>query len=114
MIWPAIVSFAIAAIGGITLASMKLTGRPLPLWLAGFHGLFAALGLILLAIALIQYGGPPLLSISLLIFVLAALGGAMMFFGYYVRSRPLPVPLVLVHGALAISALTLTLIAAVG
>ena len=113
MLWAAIVVFAIAAVGGLTLAAMRLAKKPLPLYLAAAHGIFAALGLILLAIALAGSGGPDLLVISLIIFVLAALGGAAMFFGFYLRSRPLPIPLVLGHGALAVTALVLALIVAV-
>lgn len=112
MHWVAIVSFAIAVAAGISLVSLRFSRNCLPVWLAGVHGVFAGLGLILLSIHVAANGGSPLLVVSLAIFVLAALGGVTMFFGYYLRSQPLPIPLMLSHGGLGATALTLTLVGA--
>jgi hypothetical protein len=75
--WAAVL-FAIAALGGATLATLHFRGRsPLPMPLALLHGLLAAGGLVLLVIAaLTQPGFGGLALASLVIFVIAALGYA--------------------------------------
>jgi hypothetical protein len=49
----------------------------------------------------------------LTVFVLAALGGFTLF-SFHLRSRPMPVFLVLVHGAAAITAFVILLVVAFG
>lgn len=107
--WAAIL-FAIAALGGATLATLHFRGRtPLPTPLALLHGLLAASGLVLLiAAALTQpaFGGLGLAA--LVIFVLAALGGFYLF-AHQLRGKPLPSPVVLIHGGAAVLAFGLLL-----
>jgi hypothetical protein len=52
MLIASIILFAIAALGGATLAGTRLTNRPLPFSLALAHGVLAAAGLILLIAAM--------------------------------------------------------------
>jgi hypothetical protein len=107
--WTAIL-FGVAALGGLSIAIMRLSGMPRPpTWMAVGHGLVAATALGMLIYCAIV--GIPLLSqIALGLFVLAALGGIFIFLTYHLRERPLPIPLILGHGALALAALTLLLI----
>jgi uncharacterized membrane protein (UPF0136 family) len=98
----ALTAFAIAAAVGATLAYLRIVKKDVSMPLALIHGLFAATGLVLLIVAFSQIGG-KVLTIDLALFVLAALGGFTLF-SYHLRSRPMPVPLVLVHGAAAIVA----------
>jgi hypothetical protein len=48
--------------------------------------------------------------LALGLFVLAALGGAYMFFGKHLRGEPLPTPVVIVHGLAAVSGFVVLLI----
>jgi hypothetical protein len=107
--WAAIV-FAVAALGGATLATLHFRGRsPLPMALALLHGVLAASGLVLLiAAALAQPGFGGLALASLVIFFIAALGGFYLF-SFHLRGRPLPSPVVLIHGTAAVVAFLLLL-----
>ena len=107
----AAVVLGLAALGGLTLAAIRLSGtlRP-PTWMAIGHGIVAATGLILLGYAAASDGIPQLAQISLGILVLAALGGATIFLGFHMRQRALPIPLVLGHGLLALTGFILLLV----
>jgi hypothetical protein len=107
----AAVVLGLAALGGLTLAGIRLSGRPLPpTWMALGHGAVAAVGLILLVYAAISSGIPGLAQVALGVFVLAALGGAAIFLGFHLKQRPLPIPLVLGHGLIAVTGLVLLLV----
>ena len=98
----ALIVLALAALGGLTVAVIRLRGRPYPpLWMALGHGIVAATGLGLLIYAAINPGLPQKGQIALGILILAALGGATMLLGFHLRNRPLPVPLVIGHGLIA-------------
>jgi hypothetical protein len=104
-LWSAIL-FAMAALGGLTLAALHFRGRGRerpPTALAVVHGLVAALALVLLVIAALgaAAGSSALPWIAVAIFVVAALGGAYMFLGKHLRGEPLPSNVVILHGALA-------------
>jgi hypothetical protein len=100
----------LAALGGLAMLVIRLGGAPRPpTWIALGHGLIAAIGVVLLAYAAYDAGIPQHAQIALGIFVAAALGGAVLFFGYHLKERPLPVPFILVHGLIALSGLGLLL-----
>jgi hypothetical protein len=108
----ATIALVIAAIGGVTMVTIRLSGRPNPpTWLAIAHGAMALFGVGLLAGWCAAYGLPPLARIALGVFVLAALGGATLFVRYQLKNRPLPIVLVLGHGLLALAGLTLLIVA---
>jgi hypothetical protein len=107
----AVMVLALAALGGATLVAMRLSGTLIPpTWMAIGHGLVAATGLAILAYFVFTSGGPDLVKAALGVFVLAALGGAGIFLGFHMRNRPLPIPLVLGHGLIAITGYVLLLI----
>ena len=107
--WAAIV-LGLAALGGATLATIRLRGAPLPpLWMALGHGLVAATGVVLLAYAAYDPGIPQLAQIALGIFVVAALGGATLFLGFHLKGKALPIPLVIGHGLIAVTGYVLLL-----
>lgn len=99
----AIVLFALAATGGLLLASLRLRNKPLPMPLALLHGAGAAAGLVALALAVVPDGAPGQARIALGLFVVAALGGFTLF-SFHLRSKPLPVAIVVVHGLVAVIA----------
>jgi hypothetical protein len=111
MFTAAIILFAIAALGGITLAFMHFRGRtPPPLALAILHGLVAASGLVVLLLAVLKIGigGAP--TVALAFFLLAALGGFALL-SFHLRGRALPNGLVAGHGLLAVTGFVVLLAA---
>jgi len=99
----AAILFAIAAVGGAIMAAMRLGGRPLPpLGLAILHGLIAAAGLITLIVAVSGGTAPTMALVAVAGFVIAALGGLTMILLFHLKQKPLPIPLMLVHGGVAV------------
>jgi hypothetical protein len=110
----AAILFAVAAIAGLTIAFIRLNGRDFPpMWLALLHGAFAASGLVALAMVVIGGGAAQPARIALGGFVLAALGGFFLF-SFHLRRRALPVPLIAIHGLVAVVAFALLLAAILG
>jgi ABC-type xylose transport system permease subunit len=100
----AVALLAIAAAGGLVMAYLRFFGgaeRP-PSWLAMLHGLLAASGLTLLLFAGLTQGIPRLAWIGTGLLVLAALGGAYLNLAFHDKRVPLPKPIVLGHGGLAV------------
>ena len=104
----AVVVFAVAALVGATLAYVRIVKKDVSMPLAVVHGIFAATGLVLLILGFIRMGGSGI-TVALAIFLIAALGGFVLF-SFHLRSRPLPVPLVLIHGAAAVVAFVVLLV----
>src|SRR6476619_6777238 len=100
-----IIVLGLAALGGATMAGIRLSGTPRPpTWLALAHGLIAAVGLVMLGNVWMQSDIPWIAQVAFGLFILAALGGAAMFFGYHLRGLPLPITFVLGHGLTAVAA----------
>jgi hypothetical protein len=98
----AAIVLALAAVGGLTLAVIRIRGAPWPpLWMALGHGGVAAVGVGLLIYAAVSTGIPVLAKVALGLFVLAALGGAVLLLGFHLRSKALPIPFVIGHGLIA-------------
>jgi hypothetical protein len=95
--------FALAALVGITLAALHLKKKDVSVSLALVHGLAAAVGLVLLIIAVVQMSSAGPVGVALAIFVIAALGGFVLFAMHLMRKR-LPPGLIVVHGLLAVAA----------
>jgi hypothetical protein len=113
MLQTAVCLFALAALGGVVMAGIRFGGkRNPPVWLTMGHGLLAAGGLTLLAYAAFALGVASLARIALGLFVVAALGGAIMNLNYQWKQRPLPAGLLVVHALVAVTAFGLLLVAA--
>ena len=98
-----LVLFAVAAVAGLTMAIMHFRGTSPPKTvLAVLHGLFAASGLVVLLLALINagFGGKPGLAFGLL--AAAALGGFVLL-SSHVKQKSLPSGLVVGHALLAVA-----------
>ena len=107
----AIALFALAAVAGLSMALGHFRDRTPPkLLIAALHGVFAASGLLVLLLAVVQAstGGPAAIALGL--FLLAALGGFTLL-SFHLRGRPLPNVLVAGHGLLAVSAFIVLLAA---
>lgn len=96
--------FGTAAVGGLLMAGMRFSGTPRPpAWLAMGHGLLAAAGLTLLIYAALTVGIPHMALIALGLLVIAAIGGAILNLLFHWKLLPLPVPLMLLHGLMAVA-----------
>lgn len=110
----ALIVLAVAAIGGLGLATIRLKGAPHPpTWMALGHGTIAAVGLGLLAYAALTTSLPTIALLALGCFILAALGGVTLFAGFHLQGKPLPIPLVIGHGLIAITGVILLLLGVV-
>ncbi|HEY6451640.1 MAG TPA: hypothetical protein VIX87_03490 [Steroidobacteraceae bacterium] len=113
MLRTAAILFAIAAVGGIVLASVRfLQKRNPPSWLALLHGLLAAAGLTLLLYATFAAGLPGMANTGLVLLALAALGGLILNQNYQWKAVLLPAGLVVGHALLAVVGFVLILVAA--
>ena len=111
----ATIVLGLAALGGLTLAGIRLSGKPRPAtWMAVGHGLVAAAGLALLIYAAATTTIPLLAQIALGVLILAALGGATLFLGFHLREKALPIPFVLGHGLTALTGYVILLVAVYG
>ena len=105
------VLFTLAALGGAGMAMIRHGGRNPPAWLAMGHGFLAAAGLTLLAYAAWTVGVSTLAQASLLLFLLAAAGGAFLNLRYHWRHELIPMSWVWGHGGIAVAGYLLLLLA---
>jgi hypothetical protein len=109
MLIVAAVLFAVAALGGLTMAYIYFKKhRNPPIVLATLHGALAAAALLVLLRVVMQAGRGGLPAWALGLFVVAALGGFFLF-SYHIRGRPLPSKVVVIHATVAIVAFVLLL-----
>lgn len=107
----ALVLFGAAALGGLLMAGIRFSGKPLPpSWLAMMHGLGAGAGLTLLIYAAATVGIPPQAQLALGLLVAAAAGGLAMNLMFHQKAQPLPKLFVVGHGLLAATGFTLLLL----
>ncbi len=109
MFYAALVLFALGAVLGATAAIRHLSGKAPLLGLALAHGPFVAAGLVVLIVSAITHGAAGLVAASLAIFIVAAIGGFVLF-ALHVSRGKLWTPLVLVHGLAALLAFVLLLV----
>ena len=103
MLQVSVLLFLVAALGGVTMAGIRFAGKHNPpAWLAMFHGLLAAAGLTLLAYAALAEGVPAMAHLALLLFLVAAGGGAVLSLRYKWNNLLLPAWLVIVHALAAV------------
>ncbi len=109
--------FAFAAAFGMTMAVEHFRGNsPPPLWQVTLHGLFAAGGLLILLLAVVQADMLTAVGVrfelpmwALSGFLVAALGGFSMLY-FHARWKRVPGGLIIGHGLLAVAAFLLMLV----
>jgi hypothetical protein len=112
MMKTACVLFVITALGGVAMAGIRFAGKPRPpTWLAMMHGLLAGAALTLLLYAYFTVGLPTLASWALLLFLVAAAGGAYLNLNFHWKMQPLPIGIVVVHASVAAVGFVLLLVA---
>jgi len=103
-----IVLFALAAVFGLIILAALLKKKETPKSVVYSHGLVAAAGLVILIVYGIQHPDSyPKLSI--IIFVIAALGGFYLFFND-LRKKPGPVAVAIIHALAAVTAFVILLL----
>jgi hypothetical protein len=102
MLTYSVVIFAIAAVGGLILASKVLTGKLAPWALSIIHALLGATGLILLAMAAMAGAKDGRVTAALAILVIAALGGFYLA-SYHLRGKIAPKGVVIIHAGVAVA-----------
>lgn len=100
--WITILIFAVAAVIGLTMALAVFQGKFPPVASAVVHGALAATGLVLLLIAVFGQGAAGAARWALGFFLVAALGGFGLAFGFHARKKSLPTGFVVGHATLAV------------
>lgn len=108
----ALVILTVSAVGGVVMALICFTmGANPPAWLAMAHGFLSAAAVTLLLYAAVVIGLPDFADIALVLFLVAATGGAVLNLRYHCKALPLPKWLVFVHAALAVAGYACLLVA---
>lgn len=110
MLITTLVLFALAAVLGLTVASQIFKKRETSKAVALAHGAFAAAGLVVLIVYAL-HNAHPWLTTAIVLFVVAALGGAVLFVND-LRKKPGPVGLVIIHALVAVVGVVLVLLVA--
>src|SRR5688572_27248079 len=97
IIYASIGFFALAALLGMYLLSFVLRGKETPKAIVFTHGPMAVIGVVLLLVYMAKGGPNP--TESLILFVLAALGGLFMVYRD-LNNKPIPKLLAVGHGLL--------------
>ena len=115
MVRTAAVLLAIAALGGMALAAIRFAGtQQPPAWLAMIHGLLAAAAITLLIYAWFTTGLPVAATAALVLFLIAAAGGAYLNLNFHWKQVLLPKGLIVGHALGAIVGFVLLLVAVFG
>lgn len=101
MLTYALVSFVVAAVGGLILAASVLRGQLAPWALSLVHAALGALGLILLVTAVIQGAGQTA-RIALAVLLVVALVGFYLA-SVHLRGKPGPKAVVVIHALAAVA-----------
>lgn len=107
MINLSLILFALAAVVGLVLLRKFIGNKMIPLWLALVHGAFAAPALIILIIAVSVFG-IKIANLPLILFVIAALGGFILF-SLHLKKKRMPLSLAIAHAIVAIIAFVILL-----
>lgn len=110
-----VVLFGIAALGGLFLAALRFMKKDLPMPVALVHGGVAAGALVTLLVSVVDRPDPEkgLAPIALGLFVVAALGGFVLF-SFHLRKKLLPIPLMLIHAVVAVAGYACLLLSVFG
>lgn len=109
----ALILLGLAAVVGLYLAARHLRDNPPSLSPAVLHGVLAVLGLAVVIWAAMGEGDAGYLPIAICLFVVAALGGLVLF-ALHAKKKPLPKPLIVVHALAAVAGFVLVLLTALG
>jgi CHASE2 domain-containing sensor protein len=109
MLMTAIFLFIIALCFGIGLLVTVLSDRPTSKPVILIHGGAALIGLLLIITYMLKGHFEPLLVASIVLFIIAALGGLTLF-SFDLRAKPIPKALTVLHPLLAFTAFLILII----
>lgn len=109
MLTYALIVFAIAAVGGLVLASYVLRDKFAPWALSLLHAALGATGLVLLIVLLIQGTGAKGVLIAFVLMLVAALGGFFLASFHLRKSLP-PKAVVVIHAGVAVAGFVVLLL----
>lgn len=98
--------FILVMAAGVMLAVLERRGRALPLTVSGWHGLLGIAAVVLLVMEALQHPGNHAVNAAVVIFMLTALGGLLLFAFRASRQR-LPLAVVVLHAGFAAAGLVL-------
>ena len=102
----------LAAVVGMALAGIRLTGKPYPpAALAMAHGLAAGAALTLLIYAAFTVGVPRMAAVAIVILALAAAIGTWLNLGFHARQQPIPLAPMTAHILIAVVGFAVLLLA---
>jgi hypothetical protein len=107
-LYVAIALFAVTAMFGVRILTSVLRNEKAPRGVVYSHGLFAATSLVLLIVYALQ-NPDNYPKASIILFILAALGGFFMFY-HDVKNKPLPKGVPFIHALVAVSAFIILLL----
>lgn len=110
MLSTAIILFLIAATFGLIILTAILKNKPTPKAAVFAHGPIAATALILVILYYLNDHADHLLKISIVIFILAALGGLTMFTLDVIKKKPVPKLIAVIHPIAAVTALIILIL----
>jgi len=108
MLYIVIILFALAAVMGVLILKNILAANHAPRAVVYTHGIFAAVALVLLVVYAVQNGTNGVMA-SIVLFIIAALGGFYMFFRD-LKGKLGPVWLAIVHALLAVTGFVILLL----
>jgi peptidoglycan/LPS O-acetylase OafA/YrhL len=108
MLFLAVGLFILAALFGVFLLTRILGNKPVPGKIAMIHGAVAVVALLIVIAYMVLRGTSPQLNTSVVLFIMAALGGlTMMSFG--LRKKPIPKVIAVIHPLVALVGLGMLL-----
>lgn len=111
LIYVSIAIFALAAVFGLAILVKWLLKKDVSKGVVYTHGVFSAVGLVILIIYAVQ-NPSDYPNIALILFIVAALGGFYMFFRD-LQNKMSPYSVAFVHGLLAVAAFVSLLVFAI-
>jgi hypothetical protein len=100
----AVALFLIAATFGLAILTAILQDKPTNKIVLYLHGSLATVAILLMIGYLLMFGGALLLIVSLILFILAALGGLTLFV-LDMKKKPIPKLLAVLHPLVALAGL---------
>ncbi len=101
-----LILFLLVALGGATFAILESRGKAPPLRVTVMHGVAGVVLIVLLVLQDVAHPGNYLVNSATLVFILAAVGGLLLFIFRASRQR-LPLVVVGLHAAFALTAILL-------
>ena len=103
----------VVMLAGAGLAVIERRGRALPLKVSASHGVLGLLAIVLLVLQALAHPGNHPLNLAIVVFLIAALGGLLLF-AFRASKQRLPLGVVLLHALIAMAGLALLIAARVG